>query len=110
MVLKLWGDELNARPTDEKRSFRGKLTSATHTQTVDYIKPLFKTLKRKVTTDILHEVRFAGHCSPFPILNIPVFVHAGHLIALKIPLRVSISAERYPYYNENSRKLQKRKG
>ena len=48
LVLKLWGDELNARPADLKRTFRGKLASATHTQTVDYIKPLFKSLKKKV--------------------------------------------------------------
>ena len=49
LVLKLWGDELNARPSDEKRTFTGKLESAKHTQTVDYIKPLFKSLKSKVS-------------------------------------------------------------
>ena len=51
LLLKLWGDDLNARPSDEKRSFKGKLESAKHTQTVDYIKPLFKALKNRVSHD-----------------------------------------------------------
>ena len=56
LVLKVWGDELNARDTQTKRAFRGKLASATHTQTVDYIKPLFRKLKKKVylLLDIVH--------------------------------------------------------
>jgi len=54
LVLKIWGEDLNTRSTEEKRSFRGKLASATHTQTVDYVKPLFRKLKKKeVDADIL---------------------------------------------------------
>ncbi|XP_076447866.1 pre-mRNA-splicing factor 18-like [Babylonia areolata] len=46
-ILKEWGDQLNARPAEEKRTTRGKMASAIHTQTVAYLKPLFKTLKNK---------------------------------------------------------------
>jgi len=54
LLLKLWAAELNDRSEDVKRSFRGKLASATHGQTVSYIKPLFKQLKRKsVAPEIL---------------------------------------------------------
>merc|ERR1712227_593497 len=47
LLLKMWAAELNSRAEDIKRSFRGKLASATHGQTVSYIKPLFRQLKRK---------------------------------------------------------------
>ncbi|KAK2142867.1 hypothetical protein LSH36_903g00093 [Paralvinella palmiformis] len=47
LVLNKWGEDLNKRNIEHKRSFQGKLASATHTQTVTYIKPLFKKLKRK---------------------------------------------------------------
>lgn len=46
-ILKNWGDHLNARPADEKRTTKGKMASATHTQTVSYLKPLFRILKAK---------------------------------------------------------------
>lgn len=46
-ILKRWGDHLNSRPADEKRKMRGKMDSATHTQTVSYLKPLFRILKAK---------------------------------------------------------------
>lgn len=53
LVLKLWGDELNSRPEDIKRSMKGKVVSATHMQTVEYIKPLFRNLKQKnISIDI----------------------------------------------------------
>jgi len=48
LVLNAWGDDLNSRAEDRKRSIKGKLASATHMQTVSYIKPLFKKLKRRV--------------------------------------------------------------
>jgi len=48
LVLNAWGDELNSRAEEKKRSIKGKLASATHMQTVSYIKPLFKKLKRRV--------------------------------------------------------------
>jgi len=49
LVLNNWGDELNRRSEDQKRSIKGKLASATHMQTVSYIKPLFRKLKRRVS-------------------------------------------------------------
>lgn len=48
LILKMWGDELNSRTDEEKCSFRGKMDSASHTQTVSYIKPLFRKLKHCV--------------------------------------------------------------
>ncbi|KAK7499970.1 hypothetical protein BaRGS_00008818 [Batillaria attramentaria] len=54
-ILKSWGDHLNARPSEVKRTTRGKMESATHTQTVAYLKPLFRTLKRKQMEDGLLE-------------------------------------------------------
>ena len=48
-VLKLWGSELNTRPEEEKRSYRGKIASATFSQTVTYLKPLFRNLKKNVS-------------------------------------------------------------
>lgn len=54
LVLNVWGEALNNRTEEEKHNFRGKLDSATHAQTVSYIKPLFKKLKRKgLSEDIL---------------------------------------------------------
>jgi len=49
LVLNAWGDDLNGRTEERKRSIKGKLASATHMQTVSYIKPLFKKLKRRVS-------------------------------------------------------------
>ena len=48
MVLNIWGNELNSRTETEKQSYKGKLQAATHSQTVTYIKPLFRKLKNKV--------------------------------------------------------------
>ncbi|VEL20035.1 unnamed protein product [Protopolystoma xenopodis] len=47
-LLTIWGNKLNSRPRDEKLSYSGKMASATYAQTVEYIKPLFRSLKRKV--------------------------------------------------------------
>jgi pre-mRNA-splicing factor 18 len=63
LVLNAWGDELNSRPEEQKRSIKGKLACATHMQTVSYIKPLFRSLKRRdITEDILDcLVEIVGH-------------------------------------------------
>ncbi|ELU00714.1 hypothetical protein CAPTEDRAFT_157182 [Capitella teleta] len=54
LILKKWGDQLNNRDTEQKRSFHGKLASAAHSQTVSYIKPLFRKLKRnELPSDLL---------------------------------------------------------
>ncbi|KAK7102764.1 pre-mRNA-splicing factor 18-like [Littorina saxatilis] len=53
-ILKEWGAQLNARSSEEKRTTRGKMASATHTQTVSYLKPLFRMLKmRKMEEGLL---------------------------------------------------------
>ncbi|KFM57383.1 Pre-mRNA-splicing factor 18, partial [Stegodyphus mimosarum] len=46
-LLQLWGQKLNSRPETEKTSMKGKLASATYTQTQDYIRPLFRRLKKE---------------------------------------------------------------
>jgi len=46
-LLKTWGDFLNVRETDTKRTIKGKMASATHSQTVTYLKPLFRKFKHK---------------------------------------------------------------
>ncbi|ESN93624.1 hypothetical protein HELRODRAFT_157830 [Helobdella robusta] len=51
LVLNIWGEELNKRPPEVKRSLKGKVVSATHMQTVAYIKPLFRKLKKQAVSD-----------------------------------------------------------
>lgn len=48
-LLHEWAKELNARPLPEKRSYQGKLASATFKQTEAYLKPLFKSLRKRVS-------------------------------------------------------------
>ncbi|XP_023238691.1 pre-mRNA-splicing factor 18-like isoform X2 [Centruroides sculpturatus] len=62
-ILQLWGQKLNARTESEKMCMKGKLASATYTQTQSYIGPLFKRLKNKtIHEDILeHLVHIAKY-------------------------------------------------
>lgn len=62
-LLQLWGQKLNSRPEEEKTSMKGKLASGTYTQTQDYIRPLFRRLKKEnVPEDILeHLVLIANY-------------------------------------------------
>ncbi|XP_077981211.1 pre-mRNA-splicing factor 18-like [Glandiceps talaboti] len=53
-LLQEWGKVLNRRPSDVKRSTKGKFEAATHSQTVSYLKPLLRKLKRRrVSPEIL---------------------------------------------------------
>ena len=53
-ILKAWGDNLNGRSVEEKMSRKGRESSAIQSQTVAYMKPLFRNLKhKKVDEDIL---------------------------------------------------------
>ncbi|XP_054751913.1 pre-mRNA-splicing factor 18-like [Lytechinus pictus] len=53
-LLKGWAQDLNRRPEDLKRSMKGRLQSATYSQTEGYLKPLFNKLKKKsLSPDIL---------------------------------------------------------
>ncbi|PIK45573.1 putative pre-mRNA-splicing factor 18 [Apostichopus japonicus] len=42
-----WAEDLNSRQTDEKRNMKGKLQTATYSQTSAYLEPLVRKLKRK---------------------------------------------------------------
>ncbi|XP_071491296.1 pre-mRNA-splicing factor 18-like [Diadema antillarum] len=53
-LLKGWAQELNSRPEDLKRSTKGRLQSATYSQTSAYLRPLLNKLKKKtLSADIL---------------------------------------------------------
>lgn len=53
-ILKEWGDDINKKSEEEKRSLKGKVGSAMHAQTVSYMKPMFRKLKSKtMQEDIL---------------------------------------------------------
>lgn len=71
-ILKLWGEELNSRTEDQKRTMKGKMGSATHTQTVAYLKPLFRKLKQKVRKKKFNFLAFSIYfqfSKPNDILN-----------------------------------------
>eukprot|EP00118_Oscarella_pearsei_P016470 m.157528 g.157528 ORF g.157528 m.157528 type:complete len:345 (+) comp38710_c0_seq8:74-1108(+) len=55
LLINEWGKELNSRQETTKRSVQGKLALATYKQTVSYLKPLSRMLKkRSVPGDILN--------------------------------------------------------
>ncbi|KAK8747832.1 hypothetical protein OTU49_017533 [Cherax quadricarinatus] len=64
LILQLWGSKHNARPEAEKTSVRGKMDSATYTQTQAYLKPLIKCLKKRSLPDDIMEclVEIVQHC------------------------------------------------
>ncbi|CAH8668716.1 unnamed protein product [Schistosoma rodhaini] len=56
-LLSKWGHALNTRTKEEKLSYSGKMASATYTQTVEYIKPLLRTLQNnRCKDDILNSL------------------------------------------------------
>ena len=56
-LLELWGNQLNQRPEEDKTNMTGRIASATYTQTITYLKPLFKQLKNgKIASDILRHL------------------------------------------------------
>lgn len=63
LLLQIWGQKLNSRPENEKRSVKGKRASATYGQTQHYLKPLFKKLRNKsIQDDILDSLTIiVGH-------------------------------------------------
>ena len=62
--LSEWEQQLDARPTDVKRTLAGKVASATQKQTRSYLKPLFLLLKaQQLDSDILsHLLSITQHC------------------------------------------------
>ncbi|MCL4140978.1 UNVERIFIED_CONTAM: hypothetical protein GTU68_042481, partial [Idotea baltica] len=64
LILQLWGSRLNSRKEADKMSVKGKMESATYTQTHCYLKPLTKRLKtRSIPEDILESLsEIVLHC------------------------------------------------
>ncbi|CBQ73025.1 related to pre-mrna splicing factor 18 [Sporisorium reilianum SRZ2] len=61
-LLQEWADTLAARPDDVKHTMQGKLAAATQVQSADYLKPLFKKLrKRALTPDVLMRIAEIVH-------------------------------------------------
>ncbi|KAG5653236.1 hypothetical protein H0H81_001619 [Sphagnurus paluster] len=53
-TLKEWGEAMDERPENVKRTTQGKLAAATQVQSAEYLKPLFKTLRsRNLPSDML---------------------------------------------------------
>ncbi|KAJ7104318.1 Prp18 domain-containing protein [Mycena belliarum] len=53
-TLREWGEAMDARPENVKRTTQGKLAAATQVQSADYLKPLFKSLRaRSLPADVL---------------------------------------------------------
>lgn len=48
-VLKEWEEAMDERPENVKRSNQGKLAAATQVQSAEYLKPLFKNLRSRVS-------------------------------------------------------------
>lgn len=64
LILQMWGSRHNARPEVEKMSVRGKMDSATYTQTQAYLRPLFKCLRKRSLQDDIMEclIEIVQHC------------------------------------------------
>ncbi|GAA5905881.1 hypothetical protein JCM6882_009060 [Rhodosporidiobolus microsporus] len=61
-VLKEWEASLAARPESVRRSTQGKLAAATQATSAEYLKPLFKQLrKRDLQSDVLSNVAEIAH-------------------------------------------------
>ncbi|KAJ7674173.1 Prp18 domain-containing protein [Mycena rosella] len=53
-TLREWGEAMDARPENVKRTTQGKLAAATQVQSAEYLKPLFKSLRaRSLPADVL---------------------------------------------------------
>ncbi|KAJ7475666.1 Prp18 domain-containing protein [Mycena latifolia] len=53
-TLREWGEAMDERPENVKRTTQGKLAAATQVQSADYLKPLFKSLRaRALPPDVL---------------------------------------------------------
>lgn len=61
-VLKEWEQSMSERPDHVKRSQQGKLAAATQQQSAEYLKPLFKQLrKRELAPDVLQALAEIVH-------------------------------------------------
>lgn len=53
-TLKEWGEAMDERPESVKRTNQGKLAAATQVQSAQYLKPLFKSLRSRVSSSLLY--------------------------------------------------------
>lgn len=61
-LLEEWSHSLASRPDEVKHTMQGKLAAATQVQSADYLKPLFKKLrKRALTPDVLMRIAEIVH-------------------------------------------------
>lgn len=61
-LLSEWADTLSSRPDTVKHTMQGKLAAATQVQSADYLKPLFKKLrKRSLPPDVLMRIAEIVH-------------------------------------------------
>lgn len=61
-LLQEWADSLAARPDDVKHTMQGRMAAATQVQSGDYLKPLFKKLrKRALSPDVLMRIAEIVH-------------------------------------------------
>ncbi|GAA5982671.1 hypothetical protein JCM10908_006740 [Rhodotorula pacifica] len=61
-VLKEWEQSLADRPESVKRTTQGKMAAATHATSSEYLKPLFKSLrKRELEPDVLMNIAKIAH-------------------------------------------------
>lgn len=61
-LLEEWAESLASRPDQVKHTMQGKLAAATQVQSADYLKPLFKKLrKRALTPDVLMRIAEIVH-------------------------------------------------
>ena len=72
----MWGHELNSRHEMEKMTVKGKMESATYTQTKGYLKPLLKLLRRNQLNDDIRDslssmLRYVqpGFANSLPLVN-----------------------------------------
>ncbi|CAK5268772.1 unnamed protein product [Mycena citricolor] len=61
-TLREWGEAMEERPENVKRTTQGKLAAATQVQSAEYLKPLFKTLRaRALPADMLARISEIVH-------------------------------------------------
>jgi len=57
-IFTLWAEDLNSKDEKERRTMKAKLETATYNQTITYMKPLFRKLKkRSIPDDIFDELK-----------------------------------------------------
>ncbi|KAJ7494579.1 hypothetical protein B0H11DRAFT_2227384 [Mycena galericulata] len=76
-TLREWGEAMDERPENVKRTTQGKLAAATQVQSAEYLKPLFKSLRaRSLPPDVLGRMaEISIGNAPWPIGVTMVGIH-----------------------------------